>query len=193
MRRSPPKNPAVPLAFAFLLLAAAPLPAQVPVTVTNNNGDQSAGSLGAAVTTLNNSGSGSITLGGIAPITLTLPLDPLNVGVTFLGGPLRVVGQSSAQARFLSAQGLSQGSGFALNLSNDGALASGLDASVTAADWWMAPNSSVLVDAGDGSSVTTTGGNGETGGDGGDASVTVGSWTVDDGLVVLQAGSIRGG
>ncbi|HJT24197.1 MAG TPA: autotransporter domain-containing protein [bacterium] len=126
--------------------------------VTTNAGDESNGSLGWAVTTLNNAGAGAISIANVGPITLTQPLPTVSQTVTFLGVGMGVIGQDNAQSQFLFQQGFTLGSSAALTFTDNGALSSGLDAALTAASWNLSSNSSFAVIGGNGGPQTAGGG-----------------------------------
>ena len=156
---------------------------QAQTNVTTNAGDESVGSLGWAVTTINNAGGGSISIdNSIGPITLTQPFVPLSQTVTFLGVS-NVIGQDSAQAQYLFQHNLLIANGAAMTLTDNGALASGLDAGLTAVDWTVGFNSSF----------TLTGGNGPAQTAGGGAFVTLstgGAWNGSNFLIQGGAGGV---
>ena len=148
----------------LLLFTSAYLSAQT-VVVTTNAGDESNGSLGWAVTTLNNAGAGAISIGNVGPITLTQPLSSVSQTVTFQGVGAGVIGQDTAQSQFLFQQGFTLANSAALTFTNNGGLSSGLDAALTAASWNLSSNSSFSL----------TGGVGVPGGTSGNALVTLGN------------------
>jgi autotransporter-associated beta strand protein len=165
------------LAGIFLLGISGPLEAQTTAVVSSNAGDQSTGSLGAAVTDLNNQGAGSISFqSGLDPVTLTQPLDPLSYSVTFEGSDAFVAGQAGSPARLLFNQAFTQNN--SLVLQYEDAASPGLAASVTAASWVMDPGVYVNLDGGAGGGLSITGGSGAAGSNGGNASVAVGNWTI---------------
>src|SRR5580692_2694157 len=105
--------------------------AQTIVDVTTNAGDASVNSLGWAVTSLNASGDGAITINnGSLPITLSQPLPVFSNNVNFQGEDLNLTGQGSSQAQLLFQKNLTQQNN--LILQNDGGPGAVLDASVTA-------------------------------------------------------------
>src|ERR1700733_4519598 len=90
------------LFFFFLPL---PLLAQNIYSVTNAAGDDTPGSLGAAVTGLNNSNlAGAITFNAVPVITLFQPLAPVSQTVSLQGASVAISGKNDAQAQFLFQQ-----------------------------------------------------------------------------------------
>ncbi|HUO57956.1 MAG TPA: autotransporter-associated beta strand repeat-containing protein, partial [bacterium] len=135
------------LMISFLLSSAS----LAQTNVTTNAGDQSAGSLGWAVTTLNNAGAGSISIdGGVGPITLTQPLASVSQSVTFQGANSSVVGQDNGQAQFNFQQGFALDTGAAMTLTNNGGNSLGLDSTMTAGTMTFSSGSNLSLDGGSG-------------------------------------------
>lgn len=176
------------LIWTFLFFPAAfPLFAQNAVTVTNSAPDESNGSLGWAITTLNASGTaGAITFTVDTSPILTVTLPPISQSVTFEGGGLYLTGQNEAQAQLLFQQAFTQSNN--LQLTNNGALGAGLDASVTAASWTIGSSANTTLNAASGAS-TQIGNQSFVGQNGGNASVTVGTLTTLTQSVQVFAGS----
>ena len=157
--------------FLGLFLLSSPLFAQNTDAVTSNLGDESLGTLGWAVTDLNNLvGAGTITVdGSVGPITLSLPLPAVSNNVLFQGPTIGVVGEDDAQAQLNFQQSFGVDSGTTFSFSNDGNLGSGLDTALTAGSLNLAAGSSFQQSGG-------TGGNGAfAGGDGGAVAVSIGN------------------
>lgn len=142
---------------ALLFLATVNLSAQT--VVTTNAGDESNGSLGWAVTTLNNAGAGAISIGStIGPITLTQPPPIVTQSVTFQGGNAAVIDQNGAQAKFLFQQGFTLDPYFYFTINVNGGLSSGLDAALTASSWNLLVGSYFFIQGGNGTASSTAGG-----------------------------------
>lgn len=175
---------------SILFLAVAGLHAQNAVTVTTNSGDESVGSLGWAVTTLNAAGDGSITFN--APgnsITLTQPLAVFTTNVTLQGPGNTLIGQDNSQSQFLFQQGLNQQEN--LTFQNNGAYVTGFDVAVTASNWTMGTYNVTTLNGTNASTITASGGVNVNGANGGNASVAVGTWLT--GISNNIRGGIGGG
>ncbi|HVZ80751.1 MAG TPA: autotransporter domain-containing protein [bacterium] len=168
----------------LLSLSAGFLQAQSVFTVTTSAGDQSANSLGWAVTSLNAAGDGAISIdNGSANVTLTQPLPVLgSSNVTLQGDPLNLFGQNSAQSQFLVQGALNQQDHFFFQ--DTGTSGSGLDMSVTAGSWVQNGSYFTNLWAGSVTDTTLSGGSGFTAGDGGNNGVTIGFLTVNNGWVI---------
>ncbi len=171
----------VPLSFLsaalFLFLLAGHSSAQNAVAVTTGAGDESVGSLGWAVTALNNdTGGGTVTFQSNYAVTLSQVLPSLTQSVTFAGGDQQVIGQNESQSQFLFQGTLNQQNN--LSFQNNGILGLGLDVSVTAASWIMGSNSTGSIVAASAPDTTTTSGVNITVGNGGNVSAEVGNWTI---------------
>lgn len=126
--------------------------------VTTNAGDESNGSLGWAVTTLNNAGAGAISIENVGLITLTQPLPSVSQTVTFLGTSFNIIGQDTAQSQLLFQQAFTLGPSASLNFHNNGVLSSGLDAATTASSLGISSNAFFGIYGGDGGPQTNGGG-----------------------------------
>jgi len=177
------------LAIVSFLLFTAEAYSQTTVTVTTNAGDESVGSLGWAVTTLNAAGDGSVTFAISNPITLTQPLSAFTNNVTFLGPGNTLIGQDTSQSQFLFQQGLNQQEN--LNFQNNGAYVAGFDVAVTASSWTMGSGNVTDFNGTNASTITASGGLNVDGSDGGNTSVTVGNWIT--GSSVYLVGGNGGG
>ncbi len=157
------------------------LPASAQTDVITDAGDESTGSLGWAVTTLNNTGAGAISIENVGPITLTQPLPSVSQNVTFQGTGAQVIGQEDSQAQFLFEQGFTLDVSASLTFTNNGALSSGLDAALTAASFNLSSDSAFSLTGG----VSTSGGGG--------AYVTLGTASAASGATfTIQGGAGSG-
>lgn len=165
----------ISVAFFFFIFIHT-LQAQTAVTVTTNAGDQSVGSFGWAVTTLNSAGDGSVSFSISSPITLSQSLPSLAQNVTFLGSGTTVIGQNNSQSQFLFQQGLNQQEN--LFFQNNGALSAGLDVGVTASSLNVGSLIKTTLNAADAATISTSNGVNVTGSGGGNAAMTVGTWNI---------------
>ncbi len=156
---------------AVILVLAGRLSAQT--VVTTNAGDESNGSLGWAVTTLNNAGAGAISIGNVGTITLTQPLPAFTQDVTLQGGSSNVIGSP------FSFQGFTLDSAAALTLTNN----TGLDTAMTATSGNLSNNSSFSFTGGAGATGTGLGG-----GNAGSASVTTTSLALSGAQGTIEGG-----
>ena len=163
--------------------------AQNVAIVSNNNGDQSTGSLGYAVTELNALGSGYIDFfySPNDPITLTQPLPALTQNITIAGQAFTILGQAAATVEFLFQDNMTLQTG--LQLGAIPSLGTGIDSSVTAATWVVSSSQSFGLSGGDAGITSTSSGTNITGFGGGNGLVTVGTLTLGSSSV----GSITGG
>ena len=184
------RKAAQPRLFAlFLFLLPFPLLAQNIYSVTTASGDESVGSLGAAVTGLNNSNlAGAITFNEGSPITLSQSLSPVSQSVSLQGGSVVIAGQNDAQAQFLFQQGVTQQVHY-LTLENNGGLGTGLDLSVTAAGWNLNPNDDLFLTGATAPSTQASPG-GANGQAGGIVQASLGVLTIgDNSLMQITAGA----
>ncbi len=164
------------------------------VDVSNNNGDLSDGSLGAAITFLNNQipPGGSVSFEqSLGTITLSQSITATG-SVTFLSTnapSAQVLGQDNLTSQFQFQQDLNVGSNFALSLGNNASNVNELDASVTAGTWTLNSGSQFSLLAGTAAVTTDAGTSAVTGISGGNVSVSAGSITMNS----IAGGSITGG
>ncbi len=111
----------------LLFFAALPLLAQTSIT-SNDGGTSTAGNLYEAVTTINGTSSGNVTLAisGSNTVVLGQPLPTISQSLTFLGTngtdqALNLIGENEGQSAVTFNQNLALGNAVTLGLSNDGA------------------------------------------------------------------------
>lgn len=174
---------------AALLLLFSFTPMFAQTVVTTNAGDESVGSLGWAVTTLNAVGDGSISFAIANSVTLTQPLPVFANNVTFFGNGNTLIGQDNSQSLFLFQQGLNQQGN--LNFQNNGAYLTGFDVAVTAANWTMGTYNVSDLYGTNAATISTSGGVNVDAANGGNASATVGTWII--GLANYVNAGVGGG
>ena len=153
--------------FFLLGTAAAPLFAQTSLT-SNDGGTSTTGNLYEAVTTLNATASGNVTLdiSGSNNVVLGQPLPAVSQSLTFLGTAgtdqaLNLTGETGAESAVTFNQNLTLGNAVTLGLSNDGAGGAGqLDSSLSVGGALSLGVSDSLAITGGPGSLGANGGNG---------------------------------